>query len=340
MLKILKENKYYEKIVSLVVTIMMLCCLGFNTFASDTSNILVNDTNNNYKYEVTPADHQWANFTNKDEMVNACKIPNDVLMKMSTEKLVNAVLDYPLIINIYAYNTYEEGLEALANESDAFKELLKRPDASEKLLNKLNQRIQLNSVASSDNEGSASLEKLNLKILLTEKTLWNSISDKTVVANILIGSSTTTVTTQNGTSVQVTIRGEEKSAADRTAIDNQFKSAYPNATFLYGSTTNYNCHSYAWYLANPSNTYWMDYPAAYMSDGSYTRISSPIYATAATRMYYDYGAHSAVVYAPGGPLVDARYLTVTSKWGEGPLMRHQAYYSPYTSNNVTLWDKK
>ena len=300
----------------LLVTVLMICFV-IPGFASGNS-----------LYKTTPIDEKWATYASKDEMVAACKIDSNILSNMTTDDLVKAVLDYPLLVNIYLYDSYEEGLEALAKDSDAYRELLKRPDAGEKLLS----RLQTSSFNSNEN----SLEKKTIKLLTVEKTVWNNIADKQSAERLLAPNVINiNVQTPNNTSVPVVIQGEVLTSDQKTAIDNQTKSAYPNATFLASSTTNYNCHSYAWYWASTSNLYWMDNPSAYMSDGSYNRVTST--SAAGDRMYFDYGAHSAVVYAAGGPIGNLNLLTVTSKWGQGPLMRHVANYSPYSSSAVTLW---
>jgi len=115
------------------------------------------------------------------------------------------------------------------------------------------------------------------------------------------------------------------------AMNNAFCSAYPYATFVYNSSNCYNCHSFAWYSSSPSNTYWMDDPSAYMSDGSYTSTSS-VYD--ASRVYYYSSDHSAKVYSASPYGLAGSDLI--SKWGQGPVMIHTPYYGPY-SGNVSLW---
>lgn len=67
----------------------------------------------------------------------------------------------------------------------------------------------------------------------------------------------------------------------------------------------------------------MNDPSAYMTDGSYTYIGTSPTGNA-QKVYYSYsgGEHSGVV---------TNYSTqqITSKWGEGPLVRHNVYDCPY-----------
>ena len=78
----------------------------------------------------------------------ACSISDETLKSMSTADVINAVLSFPLLVNLYAYDSYYIALAELAKDSDAFSELLKREDAIEKLnaasfrlLTRLNLRV-------------------------------------------------------------------------------------------------------------------------------------------------------------------------------------------------------
>ncbi|MBT2287412.1 hypothetical protein J7E78_28385 [Paenibacillus polymyxa] len=322
-----------KKIVSLLLVTLMLCSFGSSVFANETVNDSPAQKKSSeiFEYKITPSDQEWAKLSNKQEMLDATRIPIDVLKKMTTEEVVNAVINYPLVINIYAYDSYEAGLKALAEDSDAFRELLTRPDAGNELLDEL----QFQKTFSSD----SSLEELTLSVLLTDTAIWKSVSDKQLAKDLVLSATNSTVRTPKGTSVPVIIRGEELTATQRTQLNNSYINSYPSATFVSTSTSKYNCHSYAWYSDSTSNTYWMNDPSSYMTDGSYSSFTNLINAVIGTRVYYDYGEHSGIVYQAGGPLASPKYLKVISKWGMAPLMKHQADYSPYASNNLTLWKK-
>ena len=47
----------------------------------------------------------WTEMTRSDR-VDACQIPNDAIANMSTEELLQAVLAYPFMIDLYAFDTY------------------------------------------------------------------------------------------------------------------------------------------------------------------------------------------------------------------------------------------
>lgn len=164
-----------------------------------------NDTNiiESYEYPISNNDPEWATFKTTKEMIAACRIPKDILSSMSTEALVQAVLDYPLLINLHAYNDYKYGLKALMEQCDAYAMLLTKPDASIKLYNKL---IQMNQAK----ETPDMLQELSLMVILSDDSnIINSLSTKEINRiNELIDNSSyslprITIRTPNGTPVDL-----------------------------------------------------------------------------------------------------------------------------------------
>jgi hypothetical protein len=126
----------------------------------------VSEQSNHYEYKITPNDAEWKNFKTHDEMVAACRIPSEIVKKMTTEQLVNAVMDYPLLIDLLAFNSNEEGIQALLGNSDAFKELTTRTDSKKYLLKKLFYLTEKNLP-----EDSINIKMI--KILMTEESISN-----------------------------------------------------------------------------------------------------------------------------------------------------------------------
>lgn len=139
-----------------------------------------------------------------------------------------------------------------------------------------------------------------------------------------IADSCTVVYTPNGSAVSAYYMTYELSTSERNSLDSTTQSAYPNATLLRSSSRKYNCHSYAWYSQSSSNSIWIDDPSTYWEDYSYSGYCSS-WPYSGSKVYYQYGNHSAIVYSG---------LTFTSKWGQGPLMRHSSTYCPYTSSTL------
>lgn len=86
-----------------------------------------------FNYTIRPGTDEWRALDNVEERREACKVDLQVLDKMTTEALVETVIKYPLLVDMYAYNSIEEGLlhvgqyfqgvDVLSTRSDAIEEL-------------------------------------------------------------------------------------------------------------------------------------------------------------------------------------------------------------------------
>lgn len=135
--------------VSLVV---FAAVAGVHAFAAWYSERSVDD----YQY---PADGDM----NVMERLDACRIPDDTLQKMTDEQLAQAVADYPLLHNVFAYDSLDEGVRNLVEDCDAYRELLSRKKAKEVLLKKAQQL---------EDTASAPVIVEELKIIMRNEKTW------------------------------------------------------------------------------------------------------------------------------------------------------------------------
>lgn len=120
----------------------------------------------NKYYAVTSASPEWKTFKASRQMEDACRIGDATIDEMSTEQLVEAVVTFPLLIDLYAYNDLDYALDRLAQKSDAYRELRQRDDAVECLT-----ALYDNIVANSNRYNECSLTTLTLEILLSDSKL-------------------------------------------------------------------------------------------------------------------------------------------------------------------------
>ena len=106
--------------------------------------------NYEYTYKVTPESSEWKEFNSHQEMVDACQIPYDEIEKMTTEELISAYLNYPLLGDMYAYSSIEIGFNAMRNQCNALNELLYREDIGEVLLTEYEGAELYNSITVQD----------------------------------------------------------------------------------------------------------------------------------------------------------------------------------------------
>jgi hypothetical protein len=87
-----------------------------------------------YDFPIKPGTSEWAALQTHGEMVAACQVPEPILRDMSTAGLIETCLNYPLIGDMGAYNSWQQGFDRVAARFNGLQELLRRPDAGTKLL--------------------------------------------------------------------------------------------------------------------------------------------------------------------------------------------------------------
>jgi hypothetical protein len=80
-----------------------------------------------FEFPVRPGDDAWEDIANGKERLAACQVPDDLLNQMSSAELLHASLDYPLLINIIAYEQ-TDAVDRIRNQFNGLRELLKRRD--------------------------------------------------------------------------------------------------------------------------------------------------------------------------------------------------------------------
>jgi len=266
------------------------------------------DITGKYTYPVNESSNIW-NELNHGEKAALCNIPDYVLNDISDEELVELVLNYPLLLDTIAYDSFGDGLINVSNNFKGLKIVL-----AKKLLENY-------SVENSNKTRTMSIENNGRSYFLFK---YNNQKIAKKSFNLFSISLPTSVQTPNGTNVGFMIRGEQLSASTKVAWNNYVRINFPNTTLLSVATSNYNCHSYAWYSQSPSsNLFWINDPSAYMTDGSYTYVGTNPTGNY-QKVFYNYtgSEHSGIV-------TNYSSKQITSKWGEGPLVSHNIYDCPY-----------
>lgn len=350
------------KIRKVIILCLALCMM----LSLITTGALAQSSNSPYKYNITPDSQDWARHY-PYELFQFTNIPKNTVKNMSTATLVSTVMDYPFLGDIYAFDNANDGIAAVSERFSGLKELMSRKDAGSCLFNEYT-AIKQNVIADTEIDNNKTIMKeMVVEALLSQPTIFKQLSEAQV--NLIIESSNTlseklgvakigadskspfakaaavttsyltaTVYTPKGSAVSVLIRGEELSASQKASMDTYMAQTYPRATKLQTATTNYNCHSYAWYSQSTSNIYWMNDPSKYMSDGSYIKVGFTPTA-AGQKMYYPVsGGHSAVVYTASSNIWN---VVPTSKWGSYGLYRHKYGIDPYGNGAlaITCWKR-
>jgi hypothetical protein len=104
---------------------------AFLLFATLSGNAEI--INTPYDFPIKPGTPAWKAFNNHIEKINVCQIPDSILQRLSTNALITTCLRYPLNIDMFCYNDFQIGFQAVSTHFNGLKELLKRADLSNKL---------------------------------------------------------------------------------------------------------------------------------------------------------------------------------------------------------------
>lgn len=275
--------------------------------------------NTPYEYPIVPGSNEWAGLNSLKEKIEVCAVDESLLEAMTTEALLETVINYPLLINIYAFDTIDEGFASVAEYFPGIEMLLSREDAATCIQAVLEM-------------GSYSIDTENE--LVRDGFLEALTSYMDAIQNA------PRISTPGGSTLEVyynlTWASHGTTQAKAQANHNRLAAAYPNAVEVSGINPAYNCHSYAWYSTSTSNNCWINNPTPYMTDGSYTRKTSAVVGYKVgwpgTSANPSVPAHSAIVYSVSGGTV--KYI---SKWGYNGVFIHSLSDCPY-SGSVSYWN--
>jgi len=86
-----------------------------------------------WDYPIKRGTEEWYRLT-PQERIEALQVPEEVLEKITTEKLVELVITFPSYINFAAWESPQRGFEALVERYNIFEPLLLSKDAGKYLL--------------------------------------------------------------------------------------------------------------------------------------------------------------------------------------------------------------
>lgn len=119
------------KLLSIALGMCLTLLTSISAFADNLTNGSTESSSvitKPYEYLITPDSPQWRCFTQTSQMIEACQVPVDIVANMTTEALLETVLDYPLMVNVGVQNTPEIGYDFLFENNAAFRELVTRSD--------------------------------------------------------------------------------------------------------------------------------------------------------------------------------------------------------------------
>ncbi len=118
-----------------IINLLILTVVIIGLFSCDKDELEIQQGNcipfyisDTYKYPVVPGTEEWKKLQSQTEKVQVCQIPNKKLKSISTEGLLETLLNYPLILDYGAFNQKQDGFESIKSENNGFNELYGRTD--------------------------------------------------------------------------------------------------------------------------------------------------------------------------------------------------------------------
>ncbi|MCI9159066.1 MAG: hypothetical protein HFF55_08720 [Lawsonibacter sp.] len=87
-----------------------------------------------YEYPILPGTQEWIDLENVVDRRKVCQIPDEILYNMTTDALLETVIDYPFRSDMYAFNDFQTGYETVKRRFNGLQELERRPDCLDALL--------------------------------------------------------------------------------------------------------------------------------------------------------------------------------------------------------------
>ena len=115
-----------------------------------------------YEYPYVPGTQEWIDLGSTSARRRASQVPDEVLQHMTTDALLQTVLNYPFLSDMYAFNTIEMGYKAVKKHCNSLREFENRPDHLE-VLSQYRQAIY-------------SLNRLTLPDYMAEHLYWLYVS--------------------------------------------------------------------------------------------------------------------------------------------------------------------
>ena len=145
--------------------------------------ILCQGKNGLYNFPVNPYTPEWKSLKTQDEKLKVLQIPDNILKKMNTSDLLKTCLNYPMLMDMWAFNTLQYGFEKVKKGFNGLQELFNRPDACIEL-QKIYCDIHPESIEnklSTPEEGKIIFPLAELEVMLSQDDILKNFSNNDMI---------------------------------------------------------------------------------------------------------------------------------------------------------------
>lgn len=132
-------------------------------------------------YDSTKSKPEWYNCISRAERGEMLQLPDYMLSNMSTDTLIDAVIEYPFFSDIYAFDNPQDGIDILFETFNGAKELAQRSDASEALMKKYEEEPVITKDSSVDTTDFSVLFRFsNMDCLLSQDFIVENLNENSL----------------------------------------------------------------------------------------------------------------------------------------------------------------
>ena len=165
-----------KKFISLLITTLMsMLCFASPVYASSSDSI--KPTNNiaiKQYYDNIIHSAEWKSEISRQLRGEMLQLPDEMLKSMTTDELIESVLEYPFFSDIYAFDNIQCGFDIMYSTFNGVRELSTRKDAASTLLNKYNNEKVITNEKSEDSDV---FRITNMEILLSQNFVLSQFTE-------------------------------------------------------------------------------------------------------------------------------------------------------------------
>lgn len=132
---------------------------------------------NGYQYSIFPGTEAWRALEMNADKHALLQLPNDTLRAISTQRLVETCLYYPMMMDVLAFDNLVQGFHFIRGKFNGFEELYRRPDAASCLLLYYQQRNpnRITIFEESTDRGRFSLDFFFLELMIAQQEIMTQL---------------------------------------------------------------------------------------------------------------------------------------------------------------------
>ncbi len=130
-----------------------------------------------YNFPIKAGTKEWMKIQTHDDMIRACKIPDDSLKNISTSRLIETCLSYPLMMDMLAFDNPKNGFINTYSNFNGFQELVGRGDVDTQLFDKFIHELPQNieTIKGDIDRGSFTFRFTILEMMLSHDPILNKL---------------------------------------------------------------------------------------------------------------------------------------------------------------------